>query len=86
MHVLLSLYLLEFIVVSNFIQLECIYSICISTVFIGNYCGLYFYLSGSYLFQIYLYYINWTYIYPFIINLLIFIGLDLLFFYSIHVL
>ena len=31
----LYMYLLEFIVVSIFIQLECIYSICISTVFIG---------------------------------------------------
>ena len=36
MYLLKSLYLLEFIVVSVFIQLECIYSICISTVFIGN--------------------------------------------------
>ena len=35
MYLLKSLYLLEFIVVSIFIQLECIYSICISTVFIG---------------------------------------------------
>ena len=36
MYLLKSLYLLEFIVVSHFIQLECIYSICISTIFIGN--------------------------------------------------
>ena len=35
LYLLKSLYLLEFIVISNFIQLECIYSICISTVFIG---------------------------------------------------
>ena len=36
MYLLKSLYLLEFIVVPIFVQLECIYSICISTVFIGN--------------------------------------------------
>ena len=54
LYLLKSLYLLEFIVISNFIQLECIYSICISTVFIGI--------------------------------IFIFIGLDLIFFYSIHVL
>ena len=54
MYLLKSLYLLEFTVISNFIQLECIYSICISTAFIGL--------------------------------IFIFIGMDLIFFYSIHVL
>ena len=50
MYLLKSLYLLEFIVVSIFIQLECIYSICISTVFIRNvfiqfyFCFVYIYL------------------------------------------
>ena len=36
MYLLKSLYLLEFIVVYNFIEVECIYLHCISTVFIGN--------------------------------------------------
>ena len=36
MYLLKSLYLLEFIVVYIFIEVECIYSNCISTVFIGN--------------------------------------------------
>ena len=66
LYLLKSLYLLEFIVVSIFIPLECIYSICISTVLIGN---------------IFIQFISDLYIYFFI-----FIGLDLIFFYSIHVL
>ena len=36
MYLLKSLYLLEFIVVYIFIAVECIYSIYIFTVFIGN--------------------------------------------------
>ena len=36
MYLLNSLYLLEFIVVNIFLGVECIYSNCISTVFIGN--------------------------------------------------
>ena len=36
MYLLKSLYLLEFIVVSIFLGVECIYPNCISTVFIGN--------------------------------------------------
>ena len=36
MYLLQSLYLLEFIVVSIFLGVECIYLNCISTVFIGN--------------------------------------------------
>ena len=62
MYLLKSLSLLEFIVVYIFIEVECIYFNCISTVFIGH-----------------------IFIYLFI-YLLIFIGLDLIFFYSIHVL
>ena len=69
MYLLKSLYLLEFIVVSIFFStgkylfnFKCIYSTCISTVFIEHIC-IYFFM---YLF--------------------IFIGLDLIFFYSIHVL
>ena len=46
MYLLKSLYLLEFIVVSNFIQLERIYSISLSTVFIGN---VFIYIFYSYL-------------------------------------
>ena len=36
MYLLKSLYLLEFIVVYIFLGVDCIYSNCISTVFIGN--------------------------------------------------
>ena len=36
MYLLKSLYLLEFIVVYIFMEVESIYSNCISTVFIGN--------------------------------------------------
>ena len=36
MYLLQSLYLLQFILISIFIQLECTYSICHSTIFIGN--------------------------------------------------
>ena len=53
---------LEFIVVYVCIEVECIYSNCISTVFIGKVFILVF------------------------IYLFMFIGLDLIFFYSIHVL
>ena len=66
MYLLKSLYLLEFIVVYIFIEVECIYSNCISTVFIGT-CIYVSFISGFY-------------------YLFIFIGLDLIFFYSIHVL
>ena len=59
MYLLNSLYLLRFIVVSNFIQLEGI-----------NFKCILLYLLNMYLF----------------IYLLMFIGVDLLFFYSIHVL
>ena len=62
LYLLQSLYLWEFIVVYTFIAVECIYSICISTIFIGNvFIAVYIYLF-------------------------ILIGLDLIFFYSIHVL
>ena len=49
MYLLNSLYLWEFLVVYIFIKMECIYSICISTVFIGNvfiqfyFCFIYIY-------------------------------------------
>ena len=36
MYLVKSLYLLEFIVVYIFIEVDCIYSNCVSTVFIGN--------------------------------------------------
>ena len=49
MYLLKSLYLLEFSVVSIFIQLECIYSICISTVLIGD-IFVQFYFCFIYLF------------------------------------
>ena len=62
LYLLKSLYLLEFLVVYIFIEVECIYSTCISTVFIDHIC-IYFF-----------------------IYFLIFIGLDLIFLYSIHVL
>ena len=62
MYLLKSLYLLESIVVHIFIKVDCIYSTCISTVFIEHIC-IYFFI---YLFT--------------------FIGLDIIFFYSIHVL
>ena len=46
MYLLKSLYLLEFIVVYIFIEVECIYLNCISTVFIGHVfiCGLYIFI------------------------------------------
>ena len=46
MYLLKSLYLLEFIVVYIFIEVECIYLNCISTVFIGLefICGLYIFI------------------------------------------
>ena len=62
MYLLKSLYLLEFIVVYVCIEVECICSNCIYTVFIG----LVFIADFIYLF--------------------IFIELDLIFFYPIHVL
>ena len=52
MYLLDPLYLLRFIVVSNFIQLESIYSTCISTVFIE------LYLLNLYVF-IYSYLLGW---------------------------
>ena len=48
MYLLKSLYLLEFIVVYNFIEVECISSTCISTVFIGN--VFIQFISGFYIF------------------------------------
>ena len=66
MYLLKSLYLLEFIVVSIFIKLECIYSLCILLYLLEMY--LFSFISGFY------------------ISLFIFIELDLIFFYSIHVL
>ena len=42
LYLLKSLYLLEFIVVYNFIEVECIYSTCISTVFIEHICISFF--------------------------------------------
>ena len=62
LYLLKSLYLLEFIVVYIFMEVECIYFTCICTVFIDH-----------------------IYIYLFV-YLLTFIGLDIIFFYSIHVL
>ena len=62
LYLLKFLYLLEFIVVYIFMEVECIYLPCNSTVFIDHIC-IYFF-----------------------IYFLIFIGLDLIFFYSIHVL
>ena len=65
MYLLKSLYLLEFIVVSTFIQL-----------------GIYLYYSKWY----FLLYLLPLYLYAIFMYLLIFIGLDLISFYSIHVL
>ena len=45
LYLLKSLYLLEFIVVYIFIEVECIYSNCISTVFIGL-----VFIAGFYIF------------------------------------
>ena len=55
MYLLKSLYLLEFIVVYIFIEVECIYSNCISTVFIGN-VFIQFYFWFLY---VYLYLLGW---------------------------
>ena len=57
MYLLKSLYLLDFIVVSIFLQLECMYSICISTVFIGN-VFIQFYFCYIYIY-IYSYLLGW---------------------------
>ena len=42
MYLLKSLYLLEFIVVYIFIEVDCIYLTCISTVFIEHICIYFF--------------------------------------------
>ena len=55
MYLLKSLYLLEFIVVYIFLEVECIYSNCISTVFFEMY--LFSFISGFYIF-IYIYWIG----------------------------
>ena len=58
----------------------------LNSVFIGIYCGIYFiYVAGIYFHCITTVFIEHVFIYLFI-YLLIFIGMDLFFFYSIHVL
>ena len=53
MYLLKSLYFLEFIVVYIFIRMECIYSNCFSTVFIGN-----VFIQFYFWFFIYIYWIR----------------------------
>ena len=55
MYLLKSLYLLEFIVVYIFLEVECLYSNCISTIFIGT-VFIQFYFWFLYL---YLYLLGW---------------------------
>ena len=95
----LKSYLLFFIQKINDICLDnkcynCVYSVFIPVfieipVFIRIYCSFYFDSTGMYLFNLYFYCIYWKCIYSvffFLIYLIIFVGLDLIFFYSIHVL
>ena len=49
------------------------------SVFIGVYCGIYFYLSGMSLFQLYFYYLYWTYLFIYVFLLIYWNGSTFLF-------